>query len=61
MFIPFFFARCEDRHGGLSLRLMGLSGLTTDRLGLGVSDLLPFRLLPLTPFGVGLVGLATDY
>ena len=56
-----FIARCKDRHGDLSLRLMGLDGLTTDHLGLGVSGLLTFRLLPLTPFGVGLGGLTTDY
>ena len=56
-----FMARCEDRHGGLSLRLMGWDGLTTDRLGLGVSGLLTFRLLPLTPFGVGLGELTTDH
>ena len=43
---------------------MGWDGLTTcfaNRLGLGVSGLLPFRILPLTPFGVGLGGLITDY
>ena len=56
-----FMARCKDRHGGLALRLMGWDGLTTDRLGLGVSGLLTFRLLPLTPFGVGLNGLTTDH